>query len=295
MAGQENKVSIVLPTRNGARYLRESMASCLNQTHRDIELLVVDDGSTDETPSIIRDFTDPRVVCLTQPQSVGLARALNIGFAAASGSYLTWTSDDNRYVPAAIETMLAVLRQNENVDFVYARYDAIDEHGTVIRPGNVREPAALDYDNCIGGCFLYRRRVYEGTGNFNPAAFLAEDYEYWLRVRREFRMKRIDDALYYFRIHPASLTGRHSEKEVQEQVARVRAPFVSTWKRHYFRGKRCFDGAQFREALWHLLVSSLLNPLHYETWRLLALVILAVSPLTEIAPVKGFVERRRPH
>lgn len=293
MSEKADLVSIVLSTHNGARYIRQSVESCLAQSHRNIELVIVDDASTDKTPEIIREFTDDRMKCLTQPESVGLANALNIGFSAASGDYLTWTSDDNYYSPDAIEKMLSVLQQNEDTDFVYANYHMIDKDGTVLRAGTTKDPAELDIDNCVGACFLYRRKVYQEVGTFNPDAFLAEDYEYWLRVRRKFRMKRMTEFLYYYRVHDASLTTQHTEKKVQEQVARVREPFISAWKRHYFRGKRCLDGGQEGAAARHLLKSVMLNPSYYETWRLLALLALAVSPLVRIKSVDRFVQRRR--
>lgn len=102
MAENSPKVSIVLPTYNGARYLRQSIDSCLGQTYRNLELIVVDDASTDTTPEIIRSYQDPRIRVIRHEKSKMLPESLNTGFRAVSGDYLTWTSDDNYYVPEAI-------------------------------------------------------------------------------------------------------------------------------------------------------------------------------------------------
>jgi len=120
MTESSPKVSIVLPTYNGERYLRRAIESCLEQTHQNIELVVVDDCSTDSTPEIIQSFADPRLVYLRNQRNQGLPRGLNIGFARTTGQYLSWTSDDNEYAPTAIEEMLRALRDSPDGEFVYA-------------------------------------------------------------------------------------------------------------------------------------------------------------------------------
>src|SRR3989338_4736656 len=114
------KASIVLPTHNGARYLRQSIDSCLSQTYKNIELIIVDDCSTDETPDIVRSCNDPRIRYVRNKTNQRLPRSLNIGFALTTAEYLTWTSDDNQFLPEAIAVMLGFLMENESIDFVYA-------------------------------------------------------------------------------------------------------------------------------------------------------------------------------
>ncbi len=226
-------VSIVLPTYNGFRYIQESIKSCLEQTYPHLELIIIDDGSTDNTVPIIQSFNDPRLKLISLDRNQGHIAALNKGFATAQGEYLTWTSDDNYYALDALTKMLEELTVSK-VDFVYSRYHVIDEAGNIKRQGRTEPPIYLDIDNCVGGCFLYRRMVYETIGDFNSEAFLAEDYEYWLRVRARFKMKKIDRILYYYRDHPKSLTGVHKEKRVQEQVQKIRNRFLPFWKKFYF-------------------------------------------------------------
>jgi len=104
-------ITIVLPTHNGVRYLRQSVESCLSQTHRELELIVVDDGSTDGTPEMIASFDDPRIVRVRNAPNLGLPASLNVGFTRARGDYLTWTSDDNWYELNALERMLDFLAE----------------------------------------------------------------------------------------------------------------------------------------------------------------------------------------
>jgi glycosyltransferase involved in cell wall biosynthesis len=220
------KVSIVLPTYNGAKYLRQSIDSCLNQTYKNIELIIVDDGSVDETSAIIKSYQDERVRCVRHAKNKRLPHALNTGFSMATGEYLTWTSDDNYYAEDAIESMVALLHTNKTIDFVYANYYAINDNGAMLQPTSVGPSESLKEYNCIGPCFLYRRKVYEVLGGYNPEAFLAEDYEYWIRVFKRFRMQKLDKFIYWHRLHSRSLTGQYASE------AKHRADGI---RDHYFK------------------------------------------------------------
>lgn len=284
------KVSIVLPTYNGGRYIRQSIQSCLNQTYRHFELIIVDDGSTDATPEIIHSIRDPRIRYVRQSQNLGHIKALNKGFALASGEFLTWTSDDNYYTHNAIEVMLTALLKSEKIDFVYADYHVVDANDLYLRNGRVENPGALDVDNCVGGCFLYRRQVYETVGDFHEEAFLAEDYEYWLRVREKFRMKKMDEALYNYRMHEESLTGKHKEAKVQAQVEIIRDWFIRPWKKHYLRAKKNYYNGDLEDAKQEILSSLRGNLWYVSSWRLIALLCLDRRFVAWVRRVKRFLK-----
>ena len=224
-------VTIVLPTYNGTKYLAESLASCLGQTHRRCELIVVDDGSGPEVHDLVAGCNDPRVRYVRHPVNRGLPAALNTGFAAAAGSLLTWTSDDNLYAPDAIEQMVTLLCTHLDVDFVYADAHEIDAAGKVVGPLRVEPPDWLRVKNRVGGCFLYRRSVYLAIGEYDPDAVLAEDYDYWLRVATRFTMQRLFRTLYYYRYHPKSLTSSSARDDVKRQAQRVKEANKRRWRR----------------------------------------------------------------
>ncbi|MFT5212615.1 MAG: glycosyltransferase involved in cell wall biosynthesis, partial [Patiriisocius sp.] len=94
-------VSIILPVYNGEKYLSKSIESCLNQTYRNIELIIVNDCSTDKTLEIVDGYLklDSRIKVLTNSANKRLPASLNIGHLQAQGDYITWTSDDNLYLP----------------------------------------------------------------------------------------------------------------------------------------------------------------------------------------------------
>lgn len=206
------KISIVLPTYNGAKYLRQSIDSCLNQTFRDLELIVIDDSSTDDTPHIIKSYDDPRIRYFRNEQNQRLPKSLNIGFAQAKGDFLTWTSDDNFFAPQALEKMAEAL-DSQKVDFVYCDYYSFHE-GDVQNAQAVRldDPDGLKVKNCVMGCFMYTRRVLESLGDYDTAMELVEDYDYWIRVWKRFSMQHIKEPLYYYQYHSQSLTGKRNKE-----------------------------------------------------------------------------------
>ena len=225
------KVSIILPVYNGAKYLRGSIDSCLAQTHKDLELIVVDDCSTDATPDIMRSYADPRVRVIQNSVNQRLPRSLNIGFKAATGDFLTWTSDDNEYVPDALEKMLAAMLREPAVDFVYADYWALDETSGKKEPVQVPDELKLDTKNEVGGCFLYSRKVYDALGDYNPYYEIVEDYDYWIRIWKRFRVRRCEGPLYLYRYHAQSLTTtRHHHQDLFDVILKYRHGYVPASK-----------------------------------------------------------------
>lgn len=224
-------VSIVLPVHNGERYLRESVESCLGQTHQDIELIVVDDASTDSTADIVRSYDDPRIRLITNPENMGLPASLNAGFAVATGEFYTWTSDDNFYAPDGIAALLEALLSHPKAGLVYGSFHLIDEEGRVIGKKVCPPPAYLPRENVVGAYFLYRRQVAEVVGPYDPAMRLAEDYDYWLRVYRRFAILRCEADGYYYRVHSASLTGTSRERDILEVARLARRKHVTMPKK----------------------------------------------------------------
>ena len=128
----------------------------------------------------------------------GISAALNTGFALPTGDYLTWTSDDNYYVPDAIERMTRFLQNYPSIDFVYASSYIVDDLGLRRTCGQAAAAAAgFEAAEFVGACFLYTRRVYRDVGDYNSDAFLVEDYDYWVRVSKRFKMQRILAPRYY--------------------------------------------------------------------------------------------------
>lgn len=203
-------VSIVLTTLNAALYLRESVDSCLSQTYKQLELIAVDGGSTDGTIDILESYHDPRLRIIHQQKNEGkLPGAINLGLEHAHGEYLTWMQADSIYHPQAIEIMALTLDENPEVGQVYADYWEIDADGVVQRVIETCEPDFIlkAKSDPAGVCFMIRRGVRERVGPHDVLAYPTQDYDYRLRIAMQFRSHHIHKPLYYWRLHPNSLTG----------------------------------------------------------------------------------------
>jgi glycosyltransferase involved in cell wall biosynthesis len=216
-------VSIVLPTYNGSRYLARSVESCMEQTYSHWELIIVDDCSTDDTPRIIEQYTrkDTRIRAVRNERNRRLPGSLNRGFAEARGDYLTWTSDDNYYLPEALSVMVYFLNSHPDIGMVYTDYTVVDRDGAVLRYVESPDVEQLVVKNIVGASFLYRREVKEVVGNYAEELVLVEDYDYWLRVASHFRLAPLRQNLYAYMMHEASLTSLNRREVIRE--ARDRA------------------------------------------------------------------------
>lgn len=188
------RVSVVMPAYNAMSSIERSIDSVLAQTHRDLELLVIDDGSSDGTAALIARYAkiDPRVRPLLQAGNIGVAAARNAGIAAASGRYIAFLDSDDWWHPRKLELSLAGMRKaGERVS--YSGFRRVGEDGRVL--SNVHPPAAVTHADMLRSNFignltgLYDRSL----GDHAFVRMGHEDYVFWLEmVRRAGRAIRID-------------------------------------------------------------------------------------------------------
>lgn len=209
----QKKVSIVLPVYNGESNVANAIESVLRQTYRNFELIIVNDCSTDGTAAVLDRYAslDERIRIINNPVNLKLPRTLNAGFSHATGQYYTWTSDDNLYRKNAIERMVETLESNVDIDMVYADYTHIDEAGNPLKAMIAGQPETLLTTNPIGACFLYTSEIAQKAGEYDCNLFLAEDYDYWIRIWRAGKLYHLDEDLYEYRVHEGSLTATRRE------------------------------------------------------------------------------------
>lgn len=235
-------VSIVLPVYNGENNLEESIKSILNQTYEKIELIIVNDCSTDSSEEIIlkNKNNDDRIVYIKNNTNLKLPRSLNIGFEMAQGKYYTWTSDDNKYHVDAVETMVSFLEEHNDVGLVYCDFNVIDESGSFCYNVSVREAKELIFRNVIGACFLYRSEIASKIGGYDADLFLVEDYEYWLRIFLESTVCPLHSCLYDYRVHEKSLTATR-KKEIQIALEKLQWKYLKKYERVNIEKNELYD------------------------------------------------------
>lgn len=216
------EVSIIMPVYNGEAYLGEAIESILTQTFQNWELILVNDGSTDSSMDIMESYAeqDQRIKLTCNRKNLYLPKSLNAGFQCANGKYLTWTSDDNRYKKDAIEVMVGTLEAQSSYGMVYCDMEYINEQGNVTGyfSGDI---SRIYVEDPIGACFLYRREVAERVGAYDPQMILVEDYDYWLRISRQFEIVHVPNSCYQYRIHGNSLTTTRIQSVIS-QLHRLR-------------------------------------------------------------------------
>jgi len=207
-------VTVIIPTYNREAYLRASIASVLGQTFSDLELLVVDDGSTDDTPGLVRSIDDRRVRYLPQEHR-GVSAALNAGMRSAAGRYVARLDSDDTWLPHALATLVSVLDSQPNVGVVYGKGQAMDRDGAPLPHTQGLPPRfpddslrSLAYDDCTCNvALLARRECLERAGGYDETLTANEDWDMWLRVARHDSFAFVDEVLALIRWHDGNLTG----------------------------------------------------------------------------------------
>lgn len=232
---QNSLVSIVLPVYNGEKYLAQSIESVLNQTYSNLELIIVNDNSSDNSLQIAQTYAnnDKRIKIITNEINQKLPESLNIGFRSAKGKYYSWTSDDNFYHNDAIEKMVNHLEKYPNDVAVNADFYKLDVDSNETMPLQLNTTAQnMINGNCMGACFLYRADIAKQVGEYKKDKFLVEDYDYWLRMMLQGNFGHISEFLYTYRIHSKSLTGTRMQ-EILEKTKEIQNEYYPIYKEKY--------------------------------------------------------------
>lgn len=189
-------ITVLMPAFNRDRFVGEAIESVVAQDFATFELVIVDDGSTDRTPEILRAWAqrDPRIVVVTAPQNEGIPKALNRGLRAARAPYVARLDSDDRMLPGRLAAQAAILDAHADVVLVSCAYDLIDVDGNYLdrwAGGEPHEVAAffLNFYNIVGGGgqVMFRRDDVLAEGGYAEAYAGSEDYDLWVRMLRRGR------------------------------------------------------------------------------------------------------------
>jgi len=222
------RVSIVIPTHNMANYLPVALDTALGQDYPNTEIVVVDDGSTDDTAEIIRPYL-PHVRYFRQQQQ-GVAAARNRALELAQGDYVRFLDADDALCPDSLAPQVDLLDRYPQVALVYGQAHVVDADGTVqglfgpprARAAATVTPSTLAFRRLLRGCdicastVMVRRAALQRVGPFQPAAVPGEDWDVWLRIAAYFDQAYISRPLAYYRIHRNSATAAYTVASVAD-------------------------------------------------------------------------------
>jgi len=216
------QISVVMPVRDGARWLGEAIASLQDQTLSDFELIIVDDGSADDSPRIIEASSrdDPRIRAFRQ-ERLGLVPALNRGLLESRAPLIARLDADDRAHPLRLQRQSQYMASHPEVGLLGTWADTIDEQGFLIgslKPATRPEQLArllARMNPFVHSSTMMRKAIVQKAGFYRSAFEGAEDYDLWMRISEVAKIANLRECLLQYRVHPASVT----------HVARVRQLF----------------------------------------------------------------------
>lgn len=208
-------VSILVPSYNGARFLREALDSILSQTYRNIEVLLLDDASTDDTATIAAEYAG-RITYIRQPANLYIYDNVNVGIARARGELIATYHADDIYLPTIVEAQVAYFQKHPEVGAVFCADIFIDadgfEYGRLVLPPEVCGEVPLDYPVVLNTLLTYmnsflvcptamvRASVHREIGVYDQARYrIAADLEMWLRIARHCPIAVLESHLMKYR------------------------------------------------------------------------------------------------
>jgi len=210
-------VSVILPVYNDEKYIRFAIDSVLAQTFTDFEFLIMDDGSTDNTPAIIQSYPDNRIRYIKNEKNLKIVETLNRGIQLSKGKYIARMDSDDICTPERFEKQVAYLEEHPDVTVVDCIMQYIDENGIPLNQYNstVRNfkeiKRTLPWTNCLGhSSVMYRTQI---TGQYLYRNIVYEDLDLWYRLINDGHIiERIAIPMLLYRIHTNSITGKAKEE-----------------------------------------------------------------------------------
>ncbi|MBX9735686.1 MAG: glycosyltransferase [Phycisphaerales bacterium] len=220
-------VSIIMTLFNREAFVESALRSVLTQTFGDLEVVVVDDGSTDASREVVRQVasSDIRVRLFCEPHR-GCVGALRRAHELTRGEFVGWVDSDDLLVSSAVERCLGVLRARPEIGLVYTDHVKIDQHGRIIpEPVRVARPFTPDLllTELVSFHFrLFRREVYERCGGIGADLATSPDYDFCLRASEVAKFAHVPEALYCYRVHPGSISASRRIDQIESSARAVR-------------------------------------------------------------------------
>ncbi len=273
-------ISIIVPTHNRARFLQRAVRSALSQTCSDFEILIVDDASSDATPSLARSFADPRIRLFRNEQSRGAAASRNVGLANSRGRFIAFLDDDDEWLPRKLELQQArFAAADANVALIHGGSVVVSESsGRVVDEivPTANHTSWLDYFGNISfttSIVLVRRDALVALGGFDESLPGAQDRDLWIRLARQYAFDFVPEVLVRRFIHGDQITSSLPAKIVAKR--RIIQKYASDLARHPAHHAHQMWRLGILECVageWHAGRASLLAavrraPLRRDLWR----------------------------
>jgi glycosyltransferase involved in cell wall biosynthesis len=263
-------ISVVIPCYNQARYLADAITSALGQTHKRVQIVVVDDGSVDNTAEVVARYP---TVCFVRQGNQGAAEARNAGFLHSSGEYVIFLDADDRLTATGTESHLRCFAEHPEVGFVVGDIDLISGDGSYLSSPRAPDLAANQYEQLLKAdhvantiAVMFRRSVFQDVGGFDRSYSAAEDYEILLRVARVFPGAQHRSVVAQYRRHESNtsrkgasmLNWMHKVMQSQRSFVNGNPALKAAHKQGWIRWRHFYGGVTIKEIFVHLTRGHLL-------------------------------------
>lgn len=243
-----SKVSIIIPVYNASKFVAETIKSVVNQNFEDWELIVVDDGSTDSTSTVLEQFSNHTKIEIISVENSGVSQARNFGYDKSKGEYIAYLDSDDVWLENNLELKVRYLEENKDLGLVHSDVEIVDEHskrtGDILigKEGDILEDLLLWNGTCVPGpsSILVRRSAIEEVGGFNPELSTAADQEFFFRVSAKYKIGRVPKITSQYRIHSMNMHQNIKKMESDHILTYRLAEKNGLFKSNGFR-RKCFS------------------------------------------------------
>ena len=195
------KISVIIPTFNRADLIKRSLGSVLGQTFEDFEVLVVDDGSTDETYQAIKGFLSDKRVRYIYQGNHGVSVARNLGVFLSSYEWISFLDSDDEWLPNKLEEQVNYINHNSDIEFVHTEENWIRNSKKVTQPKQYKKLGGDIFSHCLSLCAispstsLMTKRLFKEVGGFSDEYTVCEDFDLWLKITSKYKVGLVDEYL----------------------------------------------------------------------------------------------------
>ncbi len=252
------KVSVIIPVYNRPILLRRAVKSVLAQTYQNFEIIVVDDGSSEDVTKVVHGFHDERLKYIRHLENKGAAAARNTGIRIAQGEYIAFLDADDEWFPKKLESQLQVFESGSSqLGLMYGGYIVVSKDGKMIRAFRPQCKGWVYEDLLLGKCIkttstiICKRVVFEKTGMFDELLPPTEDYDMWLRIARYYAVDFVKGPLAKIWISGGNISADMKARLMaKERLVKKLEPDLKTRKRAYARHHFELAVLYLHEGLW---------------------------------------------
>jgi len=219
------KITILMPVYNGEKYLKEAIDSILDQTFKNFEFLIINDGSTDKTETIIKSYNDPRIRLLNNKKNIGITKSLNLGIMLSQGEYIARMDADDISLPNRLQKQYQFLENNKNIGVVGSNMYLINQSGKKVGRSSKSQKHFLIKWKCFIGFPMSHPTIMAKTkvlraNLYNENFISSQDVELWSRLifDKNIKFANLNDYLFKHRLHPNSIIKKRPITQKEKSV-----------------------------------------------------------------------------